>query len=159
MRKSAMYMIIAAAFFIQCSKDPVSSYNVIASETWRINDAGTQNFADITLSKLSNDTYSAQGSWYYTFFGNLITCSFMGGTATIIDSTVNISASGTASYPTDSSGNADSSPFNLQMLGTFKSGTSEGTWEIHFSDTLWEGWINPGRFTGQRKSGSGVTEL
>ena len=70
MRNAAIFSIIAATIFIQCGKDPASTYTVVASEAWRINDAGTQNYAEITLSKLSNGAYSAQGSWYYTFYGN-----------------------------------------------------------------------------------------
>jgi hypothetical protein len=159
MRIAVIFSIVVATIFVQCSKDPTSSYTVVNSEVWRLNDVGTQNYADITLSELSNGAYLAQGSWYYTFFGNKITCAIAGGSATIVDSAVNISASGTASYPPDSSGYFDSSPFNLQMTGIFKSGSSQGTWEIHFADTSWEGWIDPGHFSGTKQSGTGVTEL
>jgi hypothetical protein len=156
--KSAIIFLFSVIFLwlFNCSNNPVSS-TVVASEAWRLNDVGTQNYADITLCKLSNGAFSAHGSWYYEFFGYEITCTISSGTATIVDTSVTINTQGTASYPPDSAGHVDSSPFNLQMAGIFKGGVSSGNWEIHFSDTTWEGWINPGRFNGRLQSGSGVT--
>lgn len=81
----------------------------------------------------------------------------MSGSAVIADSTVAISATGTASYPPDSSGQAETSAFTLDMGGVFKYKKARGEWEIHFSDTLWEGWVEPGEFSGSLSSGSGVT--
>jgi hypothetical protein len=157
MRNVLFVSILITALFIQCSKNPASA-SAVASEAWKISEDGTQNYANITLSKLSNGAFSTQGSWYYTFFGYKITCVITSGSATIKDSSVNIMASGIASYPPDSTGTIDSSSFNLQMLGIFKAGSSQGTWQITFTDTTWNGWIKPGQFTGQRQSGEGVTE-
>jgi hypothetical protein len=141
---------------LRCSSDPVGAA-VVASEQWRIVDTDPQNYADLTLSKLDNGTVSVGGNWFYYFFGYLITCEFLHGSATIVDSSVSIAGSGNASYPPDSSGQTETSAFTLQMKGTFKAGKSNGDWEIHFADTLWEGWIAPGTFTGTLQSGSGVT--
>jgi hypothetical protein len=149
-------LITASMLAFRCSSDPASS-NVIASEQWRITDSDPQNYADLMLSKLDNGAVTASGKWIYEFFGYLITCTFMSGSATIVDSSVSIIASGNAAYPPDSSGQADSSAFTLQMNGSFKAGAAKGAWEIHFADTLWEGWIDPGTFTGTLQSGSGVT--
>jgi hypothetical protein len=131
---------------------------VVASETWKFIDVATsQNWATLTLSKLSNGGVSSQGSFTYTFYGNTITCTSMSGTATIIDSSVSITTAGTAAYPPDTSGHVESSPFQLAFNGLFKNGISSGTWNITFTDSVWQGWISPGRFTGTLQSGSGVT--
>jgi hypothetical protein len=149
-------MLLLPVVTILCSSD-TNGPSVVASETWLLNDAGTQNYCDMTLSKHDDGSVSVSGEWHYEFFGYLIICSFMSGSAAIADSSVTISAAGIASYPPDSSGQADTSPFNLQMDGTFKAGKSRGEWEIHFSDTSWEGWVDPGSFTGTIQSGGGVT--
>ncbi|MBN2007930.1 hypothetical protein JW960_01145 [candidate division KSB1 bacterium] len=141
-----------------CSKDPTGP-TTVASETWLLNDVGTQNYCDLSFSKYDNGSVSVSGKWYYYFFGYRITCSFLSGSATVVDSSVTITASGTASYPPDSSGDADTSAFTLQMNGSFKAGKSRGGWEIHFADTLWEGWVDPGDFSGTIQSGSGITSL
>ena len=159
LRKTILPCMLLWTCFLNCGNNP-TGLPVSASETWRIYDvASSQNYADITLSKLSDSSITVRGSWYYTFFGKIITCNIMSGTATIIDTLVTISSLGTASYPPDSSGHAVSSPFNLQMSGKFKSGISRGTWEINFNDTLWQGWINPGQFSGSLQSGNGVTAI
>ena len=151
-----LLVFAVAVIAFRCSDNPANA-TVVASEQWRISDSDPRNYADITLSKMDNGTVSASGKWMYEFFGYQITCMFMNGIAAIADTSVAISANGTASYPPDSSGQADTSAFTLQMNGKFKAGTAKGTWEIHFADTLWEGWIDPGTFTGTLQSGSGVT--
>lgn len=157
MLKYAAILLSLIAILIHCGTNP-SSTSAVASESWRLYDAASsQNYSDVTLSKLSNGTISVQGSWYYDFIGSMITCAIMTGSATIVDTSVTINTQGTASYPRDSAGNTDSSPFTMQMAGIFKGGVSSGTWEIHFSDTTWEGWINPGPFNGRLQSGSSVT--
>jgi len=82
-----------------------------------------------------------------------------GGAAAIIDTTVTINAQGTASHPSSQSGPGASSQFSLQLSGTFKDSIAQGLWNIQFTDTMWQGWINPGRFAGRLQSGSGVTAL
>lgn len=158
MTRKHLILFIIVIISYRCSNDPAGP-TATASETWLVNDVGTQNYCDLSFSKYDNGSVSVSGKWYYEFFGYRITCSFMSGSAVIVDSSVTISATGTASYPPDSSGLADTSPFTLQMDGSFKAGIARGEWEIHFADTLWEGWVDPGDFTGTIQSGSGITSL
>lgn len=158
MRRKTAYLSIAALFlFLQCGKSNPAGPSVVTSETWRLYDIGTQNHIDIILSKLSNSAVSAQGTFYYDFYGDSITGIMPSGTAAIFDSSVIITASGTASYPPTVSGSGTSSTFNLNMSGIFKDSVASGTWSIVFSDSSWQGWINPGRFSGRLQNGSGVT--
>jgi hypothetical protein len=152
-------LLITACFvFFNCSNNNPTGPSAVASETWKLTDVATnQNLATLTLSKLSNGGVSGQGSFIYTFYGYAITCSSMSGAATMVDSSVSITLSGTAAYPPDSSGYVESSAFQLTMDGIYKSGACRGTWNIAFTKASWQGWINPGTFTGARQSGSGVT--
>jgi hypothetical protein len=156
--KQVLSVIWILSLTLYCSNDPAGP-SATASETWLINDVGTQNYCDLTFSKYDNGSVSVSGKWYYDFFGYRVTCSFMSGIASIADTSVSISASGTASYPPDSTGQAETSAFTMQMIGSFKAGKARGGWEIHFADTLWEGWIEPGDFTGTIQSGSGIIPL
>ena len=157
MRKTILFAAACFVFF-NCSNNNSTGPSAVASETWKFIDVATsQNWATLTLSKLSNGGVSCQGSFTYDFYGYTITCTSMSGTATIKDSSVSITTSGTAAYPPDSSGHVESSTFQLVLNGLFKNGISSGTWNIAFTNSAWQGWINPGRFTGIRQSGSGVT--
>jgi hypothetical protein len=157
MRKTILFAATWLVFF-HCSNNSSTGPSAVASETWKLTDVGTnQNWATLTLSKLSNGGTSGQGSFIYTFYGYTITCSSMSGAATIADSSVSITMSGTAAYPPDSSGYVESSAFQLTMIGIFKNGACRGTWNISFTKASWQGWINPGTFTGARQNGSGVT--
>lgn len=153
-----LLFVLLIGINIHCSRNS-TDLSVVASETWLLNDIGTQNYCDLSFSEYDNGSVSVSGKWYYFFFGYRITCSFLSGSATVVDSSVMITASGTASYPPDSSGIADTSAFTLQMNGSFKAGKSRGGWEIHFADSLWEGWVDPGDFSGTIQSGSGITSL
>lgn len=157
-RKAILFFMAFSSFFINCGNDNPSGQSAIASESWRLYDvASVQNYTDITMSKLSNGAISAQGAWFYFFYGTEISCTVMSGAADIIDTTASINMRGIASYPPDSSGPIYSSPFNLQMSGIFKAGNARGTWKIDFDDSTWQGWINPDQFTGKLQIGSGVT--
>ena len=156
--KKIFFPVLACFVFFNCSKDNPAGPSAVASEKWKVTDVATnQNIATITLAKLSNGGASGQGSFIYQFYGETITCSFMSGAATIADSSVSVTLSGTAAYPPDSSGYVESSAFQLAMNGTFKNGACKGTWTITFTKTEWQGWVNPGRFTGTLQSGRGVT--
>jgi hypothetical protein len=158
-RKYAVLSVVFPVLFLFCGKDTPTGLPVVASETWHISyTGGPQNYAEISLSKHTDSSVTVQGTWHYNFYGYIITGT-MSGTATIIDSSVTINTWGTASYPPDSSGAVESSGFNLQMSGNFIDSTAQGTWEIHFDNTDWEGWIDPGTFTGQLQNGIGVTAL
>lgn len=52
----------------------------------------------------------------------------------------------------------ESSPFTLTMEGIFKNGNASGNWEISFSADEWNEWAPEGVFTGQRETGSGITD-
>ena len=155
--KKLLFFVAVCLAFLRCSDNNPAAASVVASETWRINDVGTQNYADLTMSLLSDSSVVIRGKWYYDFYGNEITCTFMNGSAAVNDTTVSMTASGAAAYPPDSSGYVESSGFTLQMQGTFKDGTSRGTWDISFTKQEWQGWIDPGTFTGTLQSGGGVT--
>jgi hypothetical protein len=155
--RNVILLILACLVFFSCSDKNPAGPSAIASEIWTINDVGTQNYADLTMSLLSDSAVAVHGKWYYDFYGNEITCTFMNGSAAVNDTTVSMTASGAAAYPPDSSGYVESSGFTLQMQGTFKDGTSRGTWDISFTKQEWQGWIDPGTFTGTLQSGGGVT--
>lgn len=156
--KKIFFSVAACFIFFSCSNNNSTGPSAIASETWRVSDVATnQNLATLTLSKFSNGGVSGQGSFVYTFYGNTITCTSMSGAATMADSSLTITLSGSAAYPPDSSGYVESSAFQLTMDGIFKNGTCRGTWTITFTKPAWQGWVNPGRFTGTLQSGSGVT--
>ena len=44
------------------------------------------------------------------------------------------------------------------MEGIFQNGQASGIWEISFSDEEWNAWAPEGVFTGQRETGSGITD-
>jgi hypothetical protein len=156
--KKKLFLVVACFISFYCSNDNPAGPSAVASETWRVTDVATnQNLATVTLSRLSNGGTAGQGSFIYQFYGETITCSSMSGAATIADSSVSMTLSGTAAYPPDSSGFVESSAFQLAMNGTFKNGACKGTWTITFTKTEWQGWVNPGRFTGTLQSGRGVT--
>jgi len=158
--KYAVLSVVFPVMFLFCGNDTPTGLPVVASETWLLEypGGGGQRNAEISLSKHTDSSVSVYGTWNYYFYGYLITGT-MSGTATIIDSSLTINTWGTASYPPDSSGDVESSGFNLQMSGNFIDSLAQGTWEIHFDDTLWEDWIDPGTFTGQLQNGNGVTAL
>jgi hypothetical protein len=159
-RKCVLFSIVVPVIFLFCSKDAPTGLPVVASESWLLTYPGGvgQRGADLYFSKHTDSSVSVYGTWNYDFYGSQITGS-INGTATIIDSAVTISTRGTASYPADSFGHVESSAFTLQMSGNFIDSVAQGTWEIHFDDSLWEGWIDPGTFSGILQSGSGVTVL
>jgi|WetSurMetagenome_2_1015567.scaffolds.fasta_scaffold404110_1 hypothetical protein len=158
-RNYAVLFVVFPVIFLFCGKDSPTGLPVVAGETWHlVYPGGVQRNAEICLSKHTDSSVSVYGTLNYNFYGYLITGT-MSGTATIIDSSVTISASGVASYPPDSSGVVESSGFNLQMSGSFIDSAAQGTWEIHFDNPDWEGWIDPGTFTGRLQNGIGVTAL
>jgi hypothetical protein len=159
-RKYAVLSVVFSVIFLFCGKDSPTGLPVVASETWLLvyPGGGGQRNAEICLSKHTDSSVSVNGTWNYGFYGYLITGT-MSGTAAIIDSSVTINTWGTASYPPDSSGEVESSGFNLQMSGNFIDSAAQGTWEIHFDNPDWEGWIDPGTFIGQLQNGIGVTAL
>ena len=155
--KKVFFPVLACLILFGCSGNNPAGPSAVASETWKFVDVViSQNWATLTLSKLSNGGVSCQGSFTYSFYGNTITCASMSGTATIKDSSVSITMSGTAAYPPDSSGHVESSAFQLVLNGLFKNGISSGTWNITFTNSLWQGWVKPSSFTGALQSGSGV---
>ena len=154
----AVFFAAACFAFAGCSDKNPASASVIASETWKLTDVATnQNWATVVLAKLSSGGVSAQGSFTYDFMGFTISCASMAGAAALAGDSAHITVSGTASYPPDTSGYVESSTFQLDLNGIFKNGISSGTWDIAFTDSAWQGWIDPGRFTGTLTGGSGVT--
>jgi hypothetical protein len=149
----------AICCFIYCAKDPVSSSSPVeATEEWKISVPSTSNYADISLNKHRDGAISCAGNWYYDFYGNNITCKIMTGTVVKDTTYLTFSCSGTASYPPDSSGNAESSGFTLTMTGHFTNGHSSGNWGIMFVDEEWNEWAPEGSFTGQIADGNGITD-
>ena len=130
---------------------------VTATETWHLTVPLIESSADIILQRHENNTVSVSGNWTYEFFGNEITCTIMNGSVTADTTPWVFNCTGTASYPPDSTGNKESSPFTLSLEGLFQGGTASGTWEIAFTDEVWNEWAPEGAFTGVRESGSGVT--
>ena len=154
----AVFFAAACFAFSGCSDKNPASASVTASETWKLTDVATnQNWATVVLSKLTSGGVSAQGSFTYNFMGYTISCASMSGAAALAGDSAHITVSGTASYPPDTSGQVASSTFQLAINGLFKNSVSSGTWNIAFTDSSWQGWINPGRFTGALTAGSGVT--
>lgn len=161
MKKSGLLgVLICGLLFCGCGMvDPTGpSADVVTSETWKINDTESpENYADVVLSKLSDSTVRVSGKFIYDFWGYEITCKFLSGTASISDSNVTINVTGTASYPPDSSGSIESSSFNLLLNGIFRNGTSNGSWNITFSNADWQGWEPSGQFTGRLLTGTDIT--
>jgi hypothetical protein len=91
------------------------------------------------------------------FLEETVTCTFLTGSATVNDTSVSINVKGTASYPPDSTGCVESSPFNLIMTGGFNNGKASGTWEISFTKEDWMDWAPDGAFTGSLQQGNGIT--
>lgn len=140
-------------------KNPVSSNSpVTVTEEWQLSVPQTKSNADISLQKHENGDISVSGNWMYNFYGNEITCTIMSGTLTKNTTKLIFNCSGTASYPPDSTGYKESSPFTLTMEGIFQNGQASGIWEISFSDEEWNAWAPEGVFTGQRETGSGITD-
>jgi hypothetical protein len=156
MKRPAVSFSILLFSLLNCSNNP-SGPSISTSETWRLFDVGTQNQIDIALSKLSTGGVVTSGTFHYLFYGDTITGTISIGSAVIIDSSVTIAASGSASYPATVSGPGASSPFSLNMSGVFKDSVATGTWNIVFSDSPWQGWISPGHFSGRLQSGGGIT--
>jgi len=151
-------VITAFLFLVSCDTDPASSPSVVNSETWVVADTDdSSSTADLVFDSLSNGTVSVGGKWVYSFYGNEVTCKFLSGSAAINGTSVSIQVTGTASYPPDSSGAIEASPFVLSMTGVFSSGTAQGTWTISFTKASWDGWVADGSFTGTCQKGSGVT--
>jgi hypothetical protein len=160
MKKKVILLCCFLSILIHCGhNNPTTAPTVVASETWHCTDVSTSNYINIILSKMSSGDVTAQGMFIYDFYGDTITGTISSGSATIVDTTVAINTQGTASYPPSQTGPHSSSPFSLQMAGAFKDSVSHGTWNIQFSDSLWQGLISPGQFTGRLQSGSGVTVL
>ncbi len=158
MVKAQYFLLLSILMFTSC-KDPVSNTSPItATEKWYFVVPQTESHADMTLNKHENDKISVSGNWKYDFYGNEITCNIMSGSAVKDTTHLVFNCSGTASYPPDSAGDIESSPFNLTMDGSFQNGHSSGNWQITFSDELWNEWAPEGVFTGQRETGSGVTD-
>lgn len=151
--------IPALVGLLSCS-NPASDETslVTATETWHLAVPQEVSSADIVLEKHEDNTITVSGDWTYEFFGNMITCTIMTGTVSRDTSRLIFNCSGTASYPPDSTGYKESSPFTLSLTGTFQSGSASGSWEIAFSDEVWNEWAPEGVFTGARESGSGVTQ-
>ena len=163
MKKLALITIAIPTFvgLFSCSNpssETTSSSPVIATEAWHLAVPQEVSSADIILEKHENGDITVAGSWTYEFFGNGITCTIMNGTVTKDTSRLVFDCSGTASYPPDSTGNKESSPFTLSLVGNFLNGIASGNWEITFSDEEWDAWAPDGVFAGARESGSAVTE-
>ena len=155
---TVFYFNIIALKHISC-KNPVSSNSpVTVTEEWQLSVPQTKSNADISLQKHENGDISVSGNWMYNFYGNEITCTIMSGTLTKNTTKLIFNCSGTASYPPDSTGYKESSPFTLTMEGIFQNGQASGIWEISFSDEEWNAWAPEGVFTGQRETGSGITD-
>ncbi len=149
--------LILLLVFAYCKKPTSSNSPITATEKWYFTVPQTESIADILLNKHEDETFSVSGNWKYDFYGNIITCQIMSGNAVHDTTHFTISCSGTASYPPDSTGYVESSPFNLLMSGEFYNGHSSGNWQITFSDGVWNEWAPEGAFIGQRETGSGVT--
>jgi len=162
MRKAivlAASLLFLSLCFLACDdKNPSTSSPVIASEVWRLIEPGTKNYANLTLRKHENGTYSCAGDWFYLFFEDTVTCSFLSGIMTKNTDSIRIDCSGVGKYPPNSSGYVESSNFSMQMRGVFSSGACSGTWNIDFTKPEWQGWVEEGDFTGSLKSGNGVTD-
>lgn len=146
-------------FIVNCDNAPTSSPTVVSTENWKLSDADDPTSkADFTLNSLSNGTVSVGGKWVYHWSYGTVTCTFLTGNATVKDTSVSINVKGTASYPPDSKGNVESSPFTLTMAGGFNKGKASGTWEISFTNEDWKDWGTDGAFTGTLQQGSGITK-
>lgn len=156
MKKTTLLLPVFLFYLLNCSSSPTNP-SVLSTETWRCNDLTTPSHIDLVLSKMSNAGVQASGTFSYLFYGDTITGIISSGAATVIDTAVTITASGNASYPPSVTGAGASSAFNLNMSGIFRDSVASGTWSIVFSDTLWQGWVTPGRFSGRLQSGGGVT--
>jgi hypothetical protein len=156
--RTAILFAGACFAFSSCSGKNPASASITASETWKLTDVVTnQNWTTVVIAKLSDGGVSAKGSFTYDFMGYAISCASMAGAATLAGDSAHITVAGTASYPPDTSGFVESSMFVLTLKGLFKNNVSSGTWNIAFTDSAWQGWIDPGRFTGSLIGGSGVT--
>jgi hypothetical protein len=159
MRYTLYLLATALLFLINCDNDPTSSPTVVTTETWKIVDSDDPlSKADLTFNSLSNSTVSVSGKWTYIFWEETVTCTFLTGSATVNDTSVSINVKGTASYPPDSTGYVESSPFTLIMTGGFNKGKASGTWEISFTKEDWMDWGTDGAFTGTLQQGNGITK-
>lgn len=154
-------VFIAVLFlWVSCSEDPASSGSpVVTTEQWQLTEPTNGGTALLTINEHENGKLSCTGTWTYEFYGNAITCQIMRGTVLRDSINYTFNCSGTASYPPDEDGNVESSPFTLDMMGTFSEASAQGSWEIVFSDEYWSGWEpEPGSFSGSLLEGSGITQ-
>ncbi|HLV33397.1 MAG TPA: hypothetical protein VKY57_17650 [Chitinispirillaceae bacterium] len=145
---------------VACTDNQSSDSSVTATEKWELTIPETQNKADITLNLHENGKITCSGNWSYIFFGDTISCTIMSGTGQKDSSHLEFTCTGKASYPPNSSGYVESSPFTLNISGNFVNGDASGNWSIIFTNKDWQGWEpDPGKFSGSLLEGSSVTDI
>jgi len=160
MKLSIGLAILLTLFFISngCKKDennPASS-TAAATEVWNfIMDYDSSSYGQTTFEKKSDGTISGKATWQYVYQGITIQCPFEGGTVTVADTIISISAQGTATNAAAPAG-YQTSPFTLSVSGIAHNGESYGAWSINFSTTGWPS-SAAGMYTAMRQSGSGIT--
>ncbi len=156
---SKLSIVICFLFLFVLCKNSATSYSPIAStETWRLAEPKTQNYAEVIINKHEDGSLSCTGVWFYTFWGNNVTCQIMNGSVKKNDFILTFDCSGTASYPPNKDGYEEKSDFVLIMTGQFSNGVSSGSWDIQFFKPSWNTFAPSGDFNGTKLDGTGVTE-
>ena len=140
-----------------CKKDEnnPTAPTITAAEEWDfIMDNDSSNHGQATYEKKSDGSVSVKANWN---FGQ-VHCPFENGTITIVDTTISITAEGTATNPDPAIPPAyQKSAFTVNVTGSAYNGKSSGIWSISFPTLGWPSNLQ-GTFTSTRISGSGVTK-
>jgi hypothetical protein len=125
------------------------------SEQWELILDGGQGSGNCILVEKQDKTVTAYGDWVYTYQGEDVSGSYSDAPATVTDSSISFTASGTATNPSAPPG-YQTSPFTLNLSGTAYNGHGSGTFELTFSTFGWPSSLS-GSWEGTRTSGRGIT--
>ena len=132
-----------------------SDASIARTEQWvLILDEG-QGSVNCTLTERQDGIITADGNWVYTYQGATVSGPYTNAYVSIVESSMSITATGTATKPSAPPG-YNTSPFTLNISGSTINGQGNGTFTITFSAFGWPDRIS-GKWEGTRTSGRGIT--
>jgi hypothetical protein len=142
-----------------CKKDEnnPAAPTVVATEEWGfIMNNDSSNHGQTIFEKKSDGSTSGKAVWYFDYLNSQVQCPFEGGSVTVADTAITVTAKGTATNSAAPTG-YQTSAFTVQVTGSAYNGLSYGTWSISFTTLGWPMSLS-GTFTATRISGNGITK-